>query len=115
VSEMPPEGGVPIRILLPEDALWPQGGYANFILVNHTPHDFTIRLAQLVMPAFAPGQPPPPEALSEDGALEIRPIPVAHVTMPPPAFRDLALVVQDQVAKYNEQFGAIGGTPPNFS
>ncbi len=115
MSDIPPEEGVPLRIVLPEDALWPQGGYANFILVNHTPHDFTIRLAQLVMPAFTPGQPPPREALADDGALEVHPIPVAHVTMAPPAFRDLALVVQEQVAKYNAQYGEIGGTPPDLS
>jgi len=100
------EGGANVQIVWPEDALWPQGGYANVMLINQTPFDFTIRLGHFVLPAFPPGQPLP------EGPLEVMVTPVAQVTMPPPAFRDFALVIQQQVATYLQNFGEIGGATP---
>lgn len=99
------EGGQ-VRLVWPEDALWPQGGYANVLIVNHTPWDFTIRLAHVVTPAIPPGTDVP------EGGVEVPATPVAQVTMPPPAFLQLALVLQDQIAKYTAAFGPIGGADP---
>jgi Protein of unknown function (DUF3467) len=96
-----------IRIVWPEDALWPQGGYANAFQINHTPWDFTVRMGQMVLPAFDPEQPPPPGT-----EVEVPLMPVAQVTMPPSAFRELVLALQDQIAKYTATWGPIGGREP---
>jgi hypothetical protein len=105
MGDMPQEGGQ-VRISWPEDALWPQGGYANSILVNHTPWDFTLRLGHIVLPALAPGAPVPAEGI------EAVATPIAQVTMPPQTLRQLALVLQEQVARYTAVYGEIGGGPP---
>jgi hypothetical protein len=99
------EGGQ-VRIVWPEDALWPQGGYANSVLVNHTPWDFTLRLGHIVLPGLPPGTEPPEEGI------EVMATPIAQVTMPPQALRQLALVLQEQVARYVATYGEIGGGPP---
>jgi len=104
MSDTPQEGGE-VRIVWPEDALWPQGGYANIVLVNHTPWDFTLHLGHVVPPTLGPGEVP-----SEAG-VEIMATPIARVTMPPQALRQLAIVLQEQVARYIAAFGEIG-TPP---
>lgn len=104
-SEPPPESAA-IRVVWPDEALWPQGGYTNTFVVNHTPWDFTIRYGHVVMPAILPGQTPPV------GGLEVMTMPVAQVTMPPPAFLQLVLILQDQIAKYRASYGEIGGAPP---
>jgi Protein of unknown function (DUF3467) len=104
MSEVPE--GSQVRIVWPEDALWPQGGYANSILVNHTPWDFTLRLGHIVLPALPPGEPAP------EGGVEVVATPIAQVTMPPQTLRQLALVLQEQVAKYIANYGEIGGGPP---
>lgn len=101
-----PEQGAAVRVLWPEEALWPQGGYANNFLVNHTPWDFTLRLGHVVTPAILPGTPLPPHGL------EIIATPIAQITMPPPALLQLVLALQDQIAKYRAAFGEIGGAPP---
>lgn len=99
------EGASAVRIVWPEDPLWPQGGYANVMLVNHTPFDFTLRLAHVVLPALPPGERP-------EGTVEVMAIPIAQITLPPPTFRQLALVIQQQVATYVQTYGEIGGAPP---
>lgn len=105
MSDTPEEGGQ-VQILWPEDALWPQGGYANIVLVNHTPWDFTIRFGHVVLPALPPGAPIAEEGIQTTGT------PIAQVTMPPQALRQLALVLQEQVARYIGTYGEIGGGPP---
>ena|SRR6266536_1502722 len=93
------------RIVWPEDALWPQGGYGNAFLVQHTPWDFTIRIGHVVLPPIAPGEPTP-------ATVEVQVIPVSQVTMPPPALLQLVLVLQQQIAAYTDQYGPIGGANP---
>ena len=108
MSDVPPEGpGSAVRVVWPEESLWPQGGYANTCVVNHTPWDFTIRLGHVVTPAILPGEEPP------EGVLEVMSTPIAQITMPPPAFLQLVLILQDQIAKYRAAFGDIGGAPPD--
>ena len=89
-----------VQIQWPEEALWPQGGYANVVMVNHTPWDFTIRFGLLVLPSLPPGAPVP-----ED--LQATATPIAQVTMPPQALRQLAQVLQVQLAKYTATYGQI--------
>lgn len=101
MSDTPPEGSQ-VQIIWPEDALWPQGGYANSILVNHTPWDFTLRLGHIVLPALPPGSVP------AEG-IQVMATPIAQVTMPPQALRQLAIVLQEQVARYIATYGEIGG------
>lgn len=103
-----PEGQEPgqARIVWPEDALWPQGGYGNAFMVNHTPWDFTLRFGHVVLPPVAPGAQPPPEGI------EIMATPVAQVTMPPPALLQFSIVIQQQIAAYQNNYGPIGGAPP---
>lgn len=107
MSDVPPEGGPPVTIAWPEDALWPQGGYANAVLVNHTPWDFTLRLGHIVLPGLPPGAPVP------EGGINVMATPVAQVTLPPQTLRQLALVLQEQIARYMATYGEIGGGPPD--
>ena len=44
--------GTRIKVVWPEEGLWPQGGYANAFSINHTPWDFTIRMGQMVLPTM---------------------------------------------------------------
>jgi Protein of unknown function (DUF3467) len=101
-----PHEGSQVQIQWPEEAQWPQGGYANIILVNHTPWDFTIRFGHVVLPPNPPGVPLPEEGLQTAAT------PIAQVTMPPQALRQLALVLQEQVARYVGTYGEIGGGRP---
>ena len=103
---MAAEEGVPARIIWPDDSMWPQGGYSNTFLINHTPWDFTIRFGHVVLPVVPPGTPLPRQAF------ELAAAPIAQLTMPPAAFRQLALAIQEQVAGYRAQYGDIGGAPP---
>ncbi len=89
-----------VRITWPEDALWPQGGYGNVFLINHTPWDFTLRVGHVVLPAQ--GAP---------GGVDVSATPVAQITMPPHALRQLVLILQQQIAKYTANYGDIGGPP----
>jgi hypothetical protein len=107
VSDVPGDEGAQVRIVWPEEALWPQGGYANAFLVNSTPWDFTMRFGHVVTPAILPGDAPP------EGGLDIMSTPIAQITMPPPAFLQLVIVLQEQIAKYRAAFGDIGGAPPD--
>jgi hypothetical protein len=92
---------VGVRITWPEDALWPQGGYGNAILVNHTPWDFTLRVGHVTLPAnFALNDPDGPSVGAQ---------PVAQITLPPVAVAQLAAILQDQIAKYTAAYGPIGG------
>jgi hypothetical protein len=97
--------GPEARIVWPEDALWPQGGYANTIAVNHTPWDFTIYVGHVALPPItadhAEGRP----------SMDIPVTPVAQVTIPPVAAAQLAAILQEQIAKYVTQYGPIGGAP----
>jgi hypothetical protein len=106
MSETPDEAAGRASVVWPDDALWPQGGYANVIVVNHTPWDFTLRLGHVVLPYHPPGTAP-------EGGVEIIATPVAQVTMPPAALRQLAIVLQEQVARYMANYGDIGGPPPD--
>lgn len=101
-----PEQGGQVQIAWPEDALWPQGGYANIMLVNHTPWDFTIRFGHVVLPAIPPGTPIPADGIQTSAT------PIAQVTLPPQALRQLSLLLQEQVARYVANYGDIGGGPP---
>lgn len=104
MSEMPPEGA-PVQIIWPEEALWPQGGYANVVMVNHTPWDFTLRLGHIVLPPLPPGTPMPPEGIQTSAT------PIAQVTMAPQALRQLALVLQEQLLRYTSTYGQIEPLP----
>lgn len=104
MSEAPQEGGQ-VQIVWPEEGLWPQGGYANAVLVNHTPWDFTLRLGLIVLPAIAPGTPMPEEGIQTMAT------PIAQVTMPPQALRQLALVLQEQLVRYTSTYGHIEPLP----
>jgi Protein of unknown function (DUF3467) len=95
-----------VRIEWPEESQWPQGGYANIILVNHTPWDFTIRFGHVVLPPNPPGGRMPEEGIRTAAT------PISQVTMPPQTLRQLALLLQQQVAKYTANYGEIGGGPP---
>jgi uncharacterized protein DUF3467 len=95
------ERGGQVQIVWPEDAMWPQGGYANVVMVNHTPWDFTLRMGMVVLPALPPGAPIPPEGVQTITT------PIAQVTMPPQALRQLARVLQEQLAKYAATYGQI--------
>lgn len=101
MSDMPPEGGQ-VQIGWPEEALWPQGGYANVILVNHTPWDFTLRFGHVVLPSMAPSAEMPDQ-------VQATAIPIAQVTLSPVTLRQLSLVLQQQVARYISTYGEIGG------
>ena len=105
MSDMPPEGGQQVQIVWPEESLWPQGGYANAVMVNHTPWDFTLRLGLIVLPAIAPGAPVP------DDPVQTMATPIAQVTMPPQALRQLALVLQEQLVRYTATYGNIEPLP----
>jgi hypothetical protein len=99
-----PNGEGQVRIVWPEEGLWPQGGYGNAILVNHTPWDFTLRIGHVILPAITPGQ--------EPDTVEVEVAPVAQFTMPPSAIRELAQVLQQQIATYIQTYGETGGIPP---
>lgn len=105
MSEVPPEGGQQVQIVWPDESLWPQGGYANAVMVNHTPWDFTLRLGLIVLPAIPPGG-----AVSAE-AVQTMATPIAQVTMPPQALRQLALVLQEQLARYTAAYGNIEPLP----
>lgn len=94
-----------VKIVWPDDALWPQGGYANTIAVNQTPWDFTIRLGHVVMPPFTAEDVP-------TETIEVELAPVAQVTLSPHAVLQLVLILQDQIAKYTAAHGSIGGRNP---
>ncbi|MFA5786108.1 MAG: DUF3467 domain-containing protein [Actinomycetota bacterium] len=96
---------VPVQIRWPEDALWPQGGYANVILVNHTPWDFTLRFGQVTLPSLPPDDP------AAAASVEIVASPIAQVTLPPVALAQLSAILQEQIVKYTNTYGAIGGSP----
>jgi hypothetical protein len=96
-----------IRLVWPDEALWAQGGYANSFAINHTPWDFTLRMGHTVMPTFDPLRPPAPGV-----EIEVPIMPVAQITMPPTAFREMVLALQDQIAKYTASWGQIGGREP---
>jgi len=104
MPDAPPEGGQ-VQIVWPEESLWPQGGYANAVMVNHTPWDFTLRLGLIVLPAIPPGTPFP------EGGVQTMATPIAQVTMPPQALRQLALVLQEQLARYTAAYGNIEPLP----
>lgn len=104
MSEAPHEGGQ-VRIVWPEEGLWPQGGYANVVMVNHTPWDFTLRLGLIVLPSIVPGTPVPEEGIQTMAT------PIAQVTMPPQALRQLALVLQEQLLRYTSTYGRIEPLP----
>lgn len=96
--------GTQVKLGWPDDPLWPQGGYANMVLVNHTPWDFTIRFGHATLPAIG-------EEDAPSGPVEVVAAPVAQVTLPPVALLQLVHILQDQIAKYNANFGEIGGPP----
>ena len=99
--------GTRIKVVWPEEGLWPQGGYANAFSINHTPWDFTIRMGQMVLPTMDVDNPPLPGT-----EVEVAVMPVAQVTLPPSAFRELVLALQEQVVKYTATWGDIGGREP---
>lgn len=100
-----PDEGRPVQVVWPEESLWPQGGYANAVMVNHTPWDFTLRLGLIVLPSVAPDAPD-----LEEG-LQVTATPIAQVTMPPQALRQLALVLQEQLVRYTATYGNIEPLP----
>lgn len=99
-----PAGGQQVQIQWPEESLWPQGGYGNAVMVNHTPWDFTLRFGLIVLPGIPPGAGAPE-------VVQTMATPIAQVTMPPQALRQLALVLQEQLARYTSTYGNIEPLP----
>jgi hypothetical protein len=96
--------GPAAQIVWPEDALWPQGGYANTIRINHTPWDFTIYFGHVTLP--------PVDLRAQAGAsVELVATPAAQVTLSPVAAAQLAAILQTQIAAYTEHYGPVGGAP----
>lgn len=105
MSDIPPEGGQQVQIHWPDESLWPQGGYGNAVMVNHTPWDFTLRFGLIVLPAIPPG------GVVPEGGVQTMATPIAQVTMPPQALRQLAVVLQEQLARYTSTYGNIEPLP----
>lgn len=95
---MPKNQGLPVEISWPDEPLWPQAGYGNAFLVNHTPWDFTLRVGQIVFP------PVDEETLKSGKLIQVSAIPVAEITIPPQAMRQLADALRDQVEKYERTY-----------
>lgn len=100
-AQQEPDGQA--RVVWPEHEIWPQGGYANLVAVNHTPWDFTIRFAHVTLPPPAPEPSPEP--------IDVTPAPVAQVTLAPVAVLQLSALLQNQIAQYTQGQGPIGGAP----
>ena len=84
--------GPRIQIQVPE-ALQP-GAYANGAMVRHTPYEFTLD--------FFATQPPTPDAPNTVQALV-----TARVKIPPTVVFDLLRAVNENMTKYEAQFGEI--------
>lgn len=96
---MAKDEGLPVKVTWPEDALWPQAGYGNAFLINHTPWDFTVRVGQVVLPAVSK------EVVQAGESLEVSAVPVAEITFPPAALRQLSDALVEQIEKYEETYG----------
>src|SRR5919197_6767601 len=77
------------------------GAHANFLMVWHTPHDFTLDFA--VMQPTQPGQ--------EGAKVPCRV--VARLRLPPTVMLDVLQAMSENVARYQQSFGEIHRpTPP---
>jgi len=94
--------GPAAQIVWPEDALWPQGGYANVIRINHTPWDFTLYFGHVTLP---------PVDLRPGAGVQVVATPAAQVTLSPVAAAQLAAILQTQIASYTDSYGPVGGAP----
>ena len=52
-SAQPPAGNKQVQVIVPDDAK--HGEYANFLVVSHSPHEFTLDFCQL-QPSGEPGK-----------------------------------------------------------
>jgi len=89
-----------VQMQVPEEM---QGGvYANLAMVWHTPYEFTLD--------FAVTQ---PTAVDADGNALVPATLVARVKFPPTQLFQLMQAINDNMGKYESQFGAISapGTP----
>ena len=85
------DGAVPaVRIAVPDDAR--QGVYANFALVSHSGHEFSVDLCQVQHAA--------------DGD-EVRADVVSRVHLPPTMVRSLIRTLQANLDAYEGRFGAV--------
>jgi hypothetical protein len=80
--------------------------YANHANVNHTPHDFRITFALLQTPLEVP-----PEVVSGDQTIELRPQAVATVVIPASLMHAFMGLLTTQFNRYLDQFGAPGLDP----
>ena len=78
--------------------------YANQINVVFAPHDF-----RMIFSVFTPPVGPPPG--SETGAVELHPTAVADILLPATVMHAFIGLLNQQFARYLDQFGAPGLNP----
>jgi hypothetical protein len=85
-----------VKIVWPELTDDDKPSYANGIMVNHTPWDFTIFFSQVVLPPAPAG-----------GTMEVKGKRVATITFPVTLVRGLIDALQTNLDLYEEQYGKI--------
>ena len=101
------------RLEWPGAEEWAAPAYANTVLMNHTPWDFTIFLGRATIPPQLSGHPETQEAVDENvdlDAVDTLPIePVVAVSLSPRCFKEAMDVMQIQWKAYVAEHGRPAG------
>jgi uncharacterized protein DUF3467 len=90
-EQSPPQTEFEIQVPPEEEA----GAYANFLMVWHTPHEFTMD--------FAVTQPSQPN----EGGVKVPCRVVSRLRIPPPVMLEILQAMNENVARYQQSFGEI--------
>ncbi len=101
-----PAGFIQIRLIAPSDMSEAPTYYANYAQVGFSPHEFTLHFSRYSIPIISE---PPSEPLT----LEVRPQPVASVSIPLNLVPGLIRALQGQVENWETTFHQAVPTEPS--